>query len=608
MDFGLSFQLQNEGQIKLEVSSSTVESLLTYLYTGELTLPFYVRRELSNLAGQLELTPLLNACDKLVQESEHFGGEENEEPVDQMEEFTESKINLKEIWGESDSESEDEADDTNELDAGGSGGKGRLSEGQDTSATSNTESDLDREDHKAVKSDQMKHLKEVKEKKEQCVETKRIFDDASDNVNRKLNEKVVIDLVNKDNVNRSEGRGKQTEHAIDEKTDSPVTPVAKRIRVSSDNRCPKSVENEGMFGLVTSDLTAGDTSFSANVEVMDTSEDLFASPTPKKDTSANTGANSKSFLDSTNVNDDSLCLSNREKDTNLCHSSTPCDVQMVSLRRPRPRVSNISSVISSESFNRNQFKSITGDSDITNQAINIGSQDIVSDFESKAISSDALDVSNTVTETGKSEGKDDTDSDNDLQITGDNFDLINSSQNQSPVFVRNMSSNSAAKQISKNKSRYLGIENVVSDSQCLRTKSQDKGLELDVETLDTDSADKRVADIGNNTAEEVVNDEEEEMQDLVDLSGDIVTTELESGQGCRVIRELQIGDKDSDVESQDSDGVLIIDTDTVNSDDNESDKDNHSGDGETGTLTEGRSDNEINAGDDSFMNAQAGNI
>lgn len=99
-----------ESIIRLDYPSDVVVSALKFLYTGELTVAASSQSELKKLAEQFELASLIPYCDKLelcvsTNEAEEF---ENTEGVNEKEV---SELNMKEIWGESDSDPDNDDDD-----------------------------------------------------------------------------------------------------------------------------------------------------------------------------------------------------------------------------------------------------------------------------------------------------------------------------------------------------------------------------------------------------------------------------------------------------------------------------------------------------------------
>ncbi|KAH3832456.1 structure-specific endonuclease subunit SLX4-like isoform X2 [Dreissena polymorpha] len=137
-----------EGVIKLPASSATVSMFLRYLYTGELNLAPHIREEFCTLADTLQLKELNDVCSRLFLEEVTVGGDAGNDDNDDNcnndnQEFVESQIDLKAIWGESDTD-----DDVDEV---------RQEEAGDSSAQSRPDLDYDQEDCRDVACSQWKH-------------------------------------------------------------------------------------------------------------------------------------------------------------------------------------------------------------------------------------------------------------------------------------------------------------------------------------------------------------------------------------------------------------------------------------------------------------------
>ncbi|XP_053399092.1 structure-specific endonuclease subunit SLX4-like [Mercenaria mercenaria] len=98
-------QMMKDSAVKLEILPDSVLSFLNYIYTGDVTLTSSSQTELLKLAQNLQLPSLVEACNKVVLQtisSETVNLNDNSEAS--KTEFVESHLDMKEIWGESDSD------------------------------------------------------------------------------------------------------------------------------------------------------------------------------------------------------------------------------------------------------------------------------------------------------------------------------------------------------------------------------------------------------------------------------------------------------------------------------------------------------------------------
>lgn len=544
-------------------------SLLTYLYTGQLTLPPFAKSELYNLSKVLDLPPLEIACDKLVCDRELSGdgivNVDTDETVEN-EDFIESKIDLKEIWGESDSDSDDDNDNDD-----GRNTSSRTIGDNDNSAASNEESDIDGEDYREIMCTQLKRIKSIEydgsvsvqdngtgmflkertSRTEECRSTKAEIkneveivksEEDCDNLLVVTGENFTNSCLNiKECVREEDSDNSDVEIAYDERnkatsfrtgqkrsvleTKVNVSPQSKRMKISNtktevgpvgpnsfgsrnSSTIPESLTTVNKTSSATENITCNVSVNQLNVTdqlnmnlTCNTSLDLFGSPSPKKSPSQKAHLSLKS-LQNVSVASTSIVSGIRKTDQHV-HSSTPQDKCASSLPPMQSRISNIPMLMSpankiseSDSMDTDKYEKKSKCTKETRSEAGIvgarkhGTEDIVYS------------------------------SDDDLQITGDNFDEIKEKE-QSPVFCKTKISTSLLSQKLENIRRRESMSNYsfFDREHCRNSSDVDK------------SGSEGVLDQSNKSlTERIVNIEERNSQMAVSNSGsdeEIVLIETE---------------------------------------------------------------------------------
>lgn len=461
----------DSSSIELNVTSDVVLSLLTFIYTGELNLHPSDQLPVTNLAEMLELHTLKDACSRLIidENLENLQNDDNDifddkcdmEVTKLKDEFVESKLDMKEIWGESsDSESEIE-------------GQGH---GSDMGNHGNSSSEIDNEEYHDIMCTQKQHLKKLNIS--EMIENERLETEKDVKMDEnEINEKVILcnsDGVENENIeiDKDDGYVQTDNSRIDKKqielldltldsgpeqTDSEAEqdkmPSPKRIRYSSEKddleiRQDTSVGNlnnknklDGVETIADSPdkVNANEESklnrsnhVETNAKAMNvstpgfnnSSADLFGSPSPR--------------VGSSFVTKPYKCIDRTTPivESETIKSSTPIECQSPTFsKKLKQNLNNDSLFITPVPISRqtNKSKCLVGQDLSTHKLDTISTN--ASHIEQKSLlnSFEELDniSKNYSTDNCDKKDDDDNDSDDDLEITGDNFDDISQ---HSPTF------------------------------------------------------------------------------------------------------------------------------------------------------------------------------
>lgn len=607
--------MEQESKIKLDVSSDVLMSLLTFLYTGELTLPKVEKSEFCALAKQLELPLLESYCDKLVVQSDMSGESvENETGKESQEnELNESKIDLRAIWGES-SDSEDGFED--ELVDKENSKKGLDSE--DMSAASNNESDFDREDYREIMCSQYKRLRyTLNHKKEE--ETEDVGMDESgdaadvsvqdgkkncdkhsgcasegDNLEIRVSRRItgnMEDLPEKNDRAEENSSGENCGNRKPTKLplqDTDSTPCVKKIKLSDEL---ESSFNERKLNDNVNRTSYSTYSVDMNSTCNRSSVDLFGSPS---------SSTCNGILECS-----SFSVSHRQQhqlakysDDDDVHASTPCDKLTSKLPHLGGRISTIPAFCTNDT---------EADTDGTNTVDQTNDEMNIDEIYENPVAENIGECSETVGKKDKDSDiykqmTDITDSsDDDLQITGDNFDEIQSNQQQSPVFCGKKADRVGKQQHQRvDRCKYLGIvcDDHGSGDQQADSLGTSASSGTDVhEEMDIDHELKTKP-----------NDIDKDESHITEADFDSSTGKHDPSDSAK--RNVKVPytkcDTDGDEESA-KEGIVLIETE--NSSEGETNTE-RSEDASLQNHTPGKPDrtyrNSMELGNDSFTNSQAG--
>ncbi|XP_052796263.1 structure-specific endonuclease subunit SLX4-like isoform X2 [Mya arenaria] len=430
--------------INLKVSSGVLVSLLKFLYSGEVTIAPHLKEELEDISVELNLPQLTEACKGLVLQTETSGNDVDlrnveEENVGGNLGTGISNIDLKAIWGESESDE----DDDNETVENGLVVKSHINKDTSGQSSVESESDFDREDYRDIVCTQFKKVVRMakecdatREDDTDDVETdfpKETSQSEDDRMSERCTESVgenhdEIAIGYNSSMGSAEDEPEVASKAENKETHAQGDSVgckrksdeqydgAKRMKIDTcinENRdCDSPVSKEVGTPLI------------MNESCNRSSVDLFCSPTPKK-SSVSPQKNGYSWCARSTI------ASGNDDTHSSLHFSTPVD-DGPNFPKWKSRISTIPTDISPQSnYDDRNMENLN----TTIDELMVGKNDeMVSKSSEKK--SNAMDVDN----------KSDSGTSDDIEITGDNFDdLEESSQQVSPRFnsrVSQLNSNS----------------------------------------------------------------------------------------------------------------------------------------------------------------------
>jgi hypothetical protein len=476
-----------DSMITIDFTPDIVLTFLTFIYTGDITLTPSSQTELIALAKQLKFTPLVDACNKVVLQkeiSDTVDLNDNEECSET--DFVESKLDMKEIWGESDSDlDQNEGDESSD--------KGRSC---DSDITEHDYREISCTQHSKLKSTSSQSVTDIMELGDDDDVRGKYMDDelGKEGKNSVQIENECASVENVSSVENNDNEIMDVDLDIEmnlneEDTNSDVSPSPKRARLSfettylNDEDNHVTSQNSVLNKINKKDVYEGKTDHNGHKESLrevnkvieidedignDTSigmnsstADLFDSPSPKRGNVAIEEANKT--------------LSSENDVRKIPKFSTQLENKFNTNTPPVPAVINIDSD-STQEDNDNVDENVS-DIDCNSQGDNVNQCDNLNDSlenvydpvtcdtdtvkekeDTDAVHSYKMDEGIAHDDDYKSDGTLDG-SDDDLQITGDNLDEL--IQN-SPTFHHHKTICSSKKGYCHGKeeleTKYLGLK------------------------------------------------------------------------------------------------------------------------------------------------------
>lgn len=464
INFKMCFQMMADSVINLDVPSDIVLSFLNFLYTGEVTVSSSAQSDLLNLAKKMDLSPLVNACNKLelcteITKNAAF----NDIPESSETEFVESQLDVKEIWGESDSDLDLDKSDRSCDRENNSCSEINIDDYRDIICTQNRKLKekfaIEVDDDVEVDADSK--LKNHYQSVEELTKLKnRMTQDMDVGDQSCSDEEVVMSISNHEHLENIDLS------AVDMDVDIIDSPKPKQIRLSSKLDVDRTKEvidirtsdnlNEYVYEVdtgqnrrflevdtsdhkVNNDLDENHVG-NRSIEVNSSTADLFGSPTPKK--------LNVIMHDNIDLGNEISVQKNRRLQTNS-KFSTPLEYKSNSCRTLNTSTMSITPVVklnvdseSSSSDNLNDIDEHVGNEVSSAIADKCG--------ENEFVTTESSDCS----ELGSSD---------DIQITGDNFNELSQ---QSPTFtIRKLHVSQPRQAIDK--TAYLGLNSLSSETKLL---------------------------------------------------------------------------------------------------------------------------------------------
>lgn len=597
--------MMKESTIALEVPPDIVLMFLNYIYTGDVTLTSSAQNELLKLASDLELPSLADACNKAVlhtETSETFTAHENLEASNT--EFVESQLDMKEIWGESDSDLDSDKGD------------------QSGDKESQTDSEINDAEYREICCTQKMKLRNRISQKSDNSEVSDERNLISENVSECSDGTLSCnEMCNVLKINTLNETGSETEHSVNANSpgkekdavsdaystdsresnfyevvdvDTDEEPKQKRIRLGSEHQFDKTIKDNSdsqkvsnnTLNKVITDINVDSTSSKLSYEYenerasndeenVDTSNtgfnsstaDLFGSPTPKKSTVTLTDG--KKFNSPHGNSKVSSPVENKSNSRRTLHTSV---IPVIDIDSD----SSFEDIADKETADKNQEAraSDSHDESYMYTKVSLLNGDVSESFqEIGEIGEKELDRDENVScaQQNKSSSCADS-SDDDLQITGDNFDDLSQHSptfNQAKCESRMQKLYAVSQKI--NATKYLGLKSMTegisdesqlqsSGNNCIGNNSmcRDDSLSKNKEMNSMDTEDNNFCDMKSPKPFKV-----KHFKDKVSDSDEIVTIETEDSDACDdqdLVPEMNRASPDDDLLSD----VKLGDIDEAN--------------------------------------------